>query len=620
MRVRRAIPWLLYVVCALAVLEGLGYAGYKALDLQRQRRDDEAIRLALWRMDSALTAVLAAESARPYFHYRPFHPAERAYSAMLGPIEPGEVLVPSPLLTQVPPFVRLHFEVSPDGGLTSPQAPTGNLRDLAEAEYVAADDVIAAEALRLMLADLLEASPVQDDTIVGMRVAPAEETQADWFARNQFAADAQLAEPPTERPAASAERSQSSDDQADSDTAVSTPSQVGRDSAAGRPDSEALELLSESRRQRTPTPQQRRVPDHRVVEAPDVMLGPLSATWLVGDQLVLVREVRVGGTTLRQGVWLDWPSLHEWLLAQVADVVPGAQLQPGGGDPQSLAVIPATLSTTPGDGVLAELASPLGVVLVLTWIAALLAVIAIGVVLRLATSLAERRGRFVSAVTHELRTPMTSVRLYADLLASDAAREDDRRVRFVNTLREESARLARIIENVLAYARLGRPNGNGGAAKPTVAQAIEHATREHARTLELSGMAIESSIDDELATKCIDADADAVVRILGNLIENACKYAASGRCPTIHIAARGSGNEEVAITVRDSGPGIPARERRRIFEPFHRSTRDEIRDSGLGLGLALSRGLARQLGGQLVLDDTADGASFTLTVPLDATR
>ena len=111
MRTKRVIPWIIYVVCALAVLEGLGYAGYKALDLQRQRREDEAARLALWRMDSALTAVLAAESARPYFHYRPFHPAERAYSAMLGPVEPGEVLVPSPLLTRVPPFVRLHFEI-----------------------------------------------------------------------------------------------------------------------------------------------------------------------------------------------------------------------------------------------------------------------------------------------------------------------------------------------------------------------------------------------------------------------------------------------------------------------------------------------------------------------------
>ncbi|MFI4881472.1 MAG: sensor histidine kinase [Phycisphaerales bacterium JB064] len=597
MRVRRIIPWLLYAVCALAVLEGLGYAGYKALDLQRQRREDEAVRLALWRMDSALTAVLAAESARPYFHYRPFHAAERAYSAMLGPVEPGEVLVPSPLLTQVPPFVRLHFEVEPDGTLTSPQAPTGNLRDLAEAEYVAADDVIAAEALRLMLADLLQTRVAVGDTMVGLSVAPAEETEADWFARNEFAAAAQLAEAPLELETASRERSQTRDES------------VGRGIA-----------MPEPAAQRVPQAQQRRTPETKTaVELPEVHLGPLAASWLAGDQLVLMREVRVGDTTLRQGVWLDWPSLHDWLLSQVRDLTPDAELRPGGGEPRSLAVIPATLAMEAEDGVLAELASPLGVVLVLTWVAALFAVVAIGIVLRLATSLAERRGRFVSAVTHELRTPMTSVRLYADLLASDAARDDERRGRFVTTLREESARLARIIENVLAYARLGRPNGNGESHKPTVGEVVERAVREQSQALDRSALEAKVDIEMGVADRSLDADGDAVVRILGNLIENACKYASPSEHPIVEVRARAEGSMAM-FTVRDFGPGVPARERRRIFEAFHRSARDEMRESGLGLGLALSRGLAKQMGGQLSLDEVSPGASFTLTVPLTQAR
>lgn len=596
MRVRQIIPWLLYAVCALAVLEGLGFAGYKALDLQRQRRQDEAVRLALWRMDSTLTAVLAAESARPYFHYRPFHPAERAYSAMLGPIEPGEVLVPSPLLTQVPPFVRLHFEIEPDGTLTSPQAPVGNLRDLAEAEYVAADDVIAAEALRLMLADLLQARTVAGDPIMGLGVAPAEETEADWFARNEFAAAAQLAE------------------------VLPEPGTVGRERTHSRTLTGSETLGQQEPAQRMPQAQQRRVPETRAaVERPEVTLGPLSASWLAGDQLVLMREVRVGQATLHQGVWLDWPSLHDWLVAQVRDLVPGAELDPGGGDPRSLAVIPATLVARRTSGLVAELASPLGAVLMVTWVAALLAVIAIGVVLRLATSLAERRGRFVSAVTHELRTPMTSVRLYADLLASEAARDDERRGRFVATLREESARLARIIENVLAYARLGRPNGHGQTPKPTVAEIVERATREQSGAMERSGLSAVVTIGGPLGQRAIDADADAVVRILGNLIENACKYAHPHKAPVIEITAVAQGGA-VAISVLDSGPGIPTRERRRIFEPFHRASRDELRESGLGLGLALGRGLARQLGGDLTLDGSKSGACFTLTLPLGETR
>ncbi len=602
MRARRIIPWIIYVVCALAVLEGLGYAGYKALDLQRQRREDEAARLALWRMDSALTAVLAAESARPYFHYRPFHAAERAYSAMLGPVEPGEVLVPSPLLTRVPPFVRLHFEIAPDGEVTSPQAPDGNLRDLAESEYVAADDVIAAEALRLMLAELLQSGEAERLT-AGAEIRT--DLDPDRWARQETAAAAQLAEAPLQQ-------------RSFSDPARSDAGMLG--------DRDFTELENTARHQqpadesigRVPEARSRRMPETKTaVEQPEVVLGPLSASWLGGEELVLMREVRIGSTTLRQGVWLDWPSLHQWLLTQVNDLVPGATLRAGAAEARSLAVIPAVIELPASGSVREELASPLGVVLVLTWAAALMAVVAIGVVLRLATSLAERRGRFVSAVTHELRTPMTSVRLYADLLASDAARDGERRERFVGTLREESARLARIIENVLAYARLGRSNGNGNgdSQRPTVGELVERAVSEQGLALAKSGLSLRQRIDGDAAPLLLDVDTDAAVRILGNLIENACKYGHSADRAEVEVSARCHGGM-VNFTVRDWGPGVPRRDQRRIFDAFHRSQRDELRENGLGLGLALGRGLARQMGGALVLDEVERGASFTLSLPL----
>jgi signal transduction histidine kinase len=594
LRTRRIIPWIVYAVCALAVLEGLGYAGYKALDLQRQRREDEAARLALWRMDSALTAVLAAESARPYFHYRPFHAAERAYNAMLGPVEPGEVLVPSPLLTRLPPFVRLHFEVDPEGRVTSPQAPDGNLRDLAESEYVAAEDVIAAEALRLMLSEMLGD---RQRVTLGAPVSPA--ADADRLARQEAAAAAQLGRSPSQT------------------EALSDAAADARDTAGLRAPSEVSESMIESNT-RIPPARSRRAPETQSVrEQPEVALGPLSASWLGGEELVLMRDVRVGATTLRQGVWLDWPGLHAWLLAQVADVTPGARLQPGVEQGRSLAVIPAVLKAPASGSVLDEVASPLGVVLLLTWTAALLAIIAIGVVLRLATSLAERRGRFVSAVTHELRTPMTSVRLYADLLASDAASDGDRRTRFVGTLREEAARLARIIENVLDYARLGRVNGQptGHSSRPTIGFVLEQAAMEQAPALQRAGMALRCAVSPEVAEARLDADADATVRILGNLIENACKYAHQAERAEVEVAVRVDGGL-AHFTVRDWGPGVPRRDQRRIFEPFHRAARDELRENGLGLGLALGRGLARQMGGALVLADVDRGACFVLTLPL----
>ncbi len=560
-------------MCALAVLEGLGYSAYKALDLQRQRRGDQAVQRALARMDAALSAVLAAESARPYFHYRAFHPAERAYSAMLGPIKPGEVLVPSPLLTEVPPFVRLHFEVSDTGIVTSPQAPDGNLRDLAESEYVAADDVIAAEALRLMLAELIADGRLQDGV-------------PESFTRQSASAGLDL----------------------------SMSSQRLESESIVERDARAFQLPS----QPIPAMQQRQIPSTQTAFRPqEVVLGPLVASWLGVGELVLVRRVRVGETSFRQGVWLDWPSLDAWLTEQVDDVMPTARLVPTRSDVRSLTTIPVSLEEDASGSTWDELRSPLGVVLVMTWLAALLATIAIGVVLRIATNLAERRGRFVSAVTHELRTPMTSLRLYADLLASDSAHDEDRRARFVSMLRDESARLAHIVENVLVYARLGRSNEGGTSRRVTVAETIERVLQDQQAALKRTGLDARVRVSGGDAGRTIDVDSEVVVRILGNLIENACKYATPRERDEVEIRIDMSG-QVARITVRDWGPGIPPRERRRIFESFHRAERDEMRADGLGLGLALARGLARQEGGDLSLDDVRPGASFTVSLSLVA--
>ena len=87
-------------------------------------------------MDSALAPLMAEESARPYFTYSPLYPAERAFTNMFAEIERGDVLMPSPLLTFTSPQIRLHFQYGPDGRLSSPQVPAGNMRDLAENRYL----------------------------------------------------------------------------------------------------------------------------------------------------------------------------------------------------------------------------------------------------------------------------------------------------------------------------------------------------------------------------------------------------------------------------------------------------------------------------------------------------
>ena len=108
---------------------------------RRQAALEENLQLALWRMDSALAPLMAEESARPYFTYSPLYPAERAFTCMFAEIQKGDVLIPSPLLTFTSPQVRLHFQYGPDGRLSSPQVPAGNMRNLAEARYLRSEQV-----------------------------------------------------------------------------------------------------------------------------------------------------------------------------------------------------------------------------------------------------------------------------------------------------------------------------------------------------------------------------------------------------------------------------------------------------------------------------------------------
>ena len=101
----------------------------------------EAIRLALWRMESTLAPIIARESARPYFQYRSFYPADRAYNAMRSDVKPGEIVVPSPLLAGPEDPILLHFEQDARGVSSSPQVPGPEYVGLAESTYASQYDL-----------------------------------------------------------------------------------------------------------------------------------------------------------------------------------------------------------------------------------------------------------------------------------------------------------------------------------------------------------------------------------------------------------------------------------------------------------------------------------------------
>lgn len=250
----------------------------------------------------------------------------------------------------------------------------------------------------------------------------------------------------------------------------------------------------------------------------------------------------------------------------------------------------------------------------------MLAVVIVGAFFFLARSFrreleeAGQRVSFVNQVSHELKTPLTNIRLYVDLFRQSLARLDPKQEGYLDVISSESERLTRLIHNVLSFARKDRtlkPRPESADWDGLVGDSLDcfkPAFRE--KGIELifepggSGVAL--------------VDADWARQIVGNLVSNAEKYAAAGKSVTVSC---GAADGAVWVRVRDRGPGIPAKDAQRIFEPFVRLS-DSITEgvSGSGLGLSISRDLARAHGGDLILesarpgDPPGPGSSFLLTM------
>lgn len=716
MRPRRRLTWFIFAVCILAVLEGLGWVTWHALRLERSEREaravagfQESIRLALWRMESEVTPIMAAESSRPYFHYLPFYPAERAYTRMWQQVKPNEVLVPSPLLESSGPYVRLNFQIEPDGRITSPQAPTGNQRDLAEAQYVDSEFIVLAgqrlDELSAMVHSSKDAQQLAGpDGRWSDRVKPADEPpkvqneqqlqaeatqQFGRFQTQQEADDFKF----REQAAKSAQSMNSGESQRRSraNVAAGSPGASAYDKKAAAPavDSAKPQLANKPNTDRESTPLLKSPPpapasiptlDSAGVDKPaappepsnarkaasapaggkvkpelsettaeqsllkdyqpagpaseqvNIDQGPFAGLWRVHPatgtaELLLERTVKINGAPAVQGIWMDWPRLREHLVATIQDLLPTATLSPalrgsndGGG--QRLAAIPVSLLPGTIPTIQATFLTPTHITLFVTWVAVLGAITAIGVVLRTSMELSERRGRFVSAVTHELRTPLTTFCLYTEMLSDGMVKDEESRRHYLETLKSESGRLSRIVQNVLDYAGIGGVGRRtpGPVAPMRVSDLLARIRPAMEQCASRAGMTLvyETQAADEAIVR---ADPQTVERILLNLVENAGKYASDSQDRRIHINARYSAGS-VSLSVRDHGPGVPQSEQRRIFHAFHRARRDaQGPKTGLGLGLALARELAAELKGKLVLNQALSaGAEFTLMLPADRTN
>jgi signal transduction histidine kinase len=633
------LSWLLFALCLIVLFAAMGWVSWTALEADRaeavaRRRAaaEENVRLALWRMDSLLAAHLARENIRPYFAYSPFYPAERAYTRMFSAIKPGEILIPSPLMRGTPPFVRLHFQFDPDGTLCSPQAPTGNMRDLAEMQFELRDDILEAEARLRRIAEitsrkaLLAAVPVASPGRAQRpdAIGPSEDNvwqiervqsksqkllnAAEWEARSRISKQALDNSPPAQQmemlPPAN-------------DPGQQTPAGPQRQRNPEQQQSQPRPQPGPQNSQRRQVGQQQAAGPYTPVEE-----GPMHPVW-AGGELLLVRRIRVGNGAYVQGCWLDWPLIRTSLLAEVHPLLPEADLRPApdGADAMTermLAALPVRLlpgaMPASGDGA----GSAVRLSLMVAWACVLVAAAAVAVLLRGTMALSERRGAFVSAVTHEMRTPLTTFRMYTEMLASGMVGDEVRRREYLDTLYTEANRLSHLVANVLAYARLERGRAKSRAETLPLRGLLDRMTDRLAARAGQAGMSLNVDAADHVLETAVHTDPAAVEQILFNLVDNACKYAAADRA--LHVSASRE-DGRVALRVRDHGPGISRKDARRLFQPFTKSERDATNGApGVGLGLALSRRLARSLGGDLRLDGAVDdGACFVLTVPTAAT-
>jgi signal transduction histidine kinase len=217
---------------------------------------------------------------------------------------------------------------------------------------------------------------------------------------------------------------------------------------------------------------------------------------------------------------------------------------------------------------------------------------------------ARRRSDFVAAVSHELKTPLTSIRMYAEMLR-DGMVPEDRRREYYDTITAEGERLSRLIENVLELSRLERDDRPVRLEAGNLADVVDELVRILSPHAERLGLTLEVEVDSDLPS--VRYDHDALMQVLVNLVDNAIKFSKSADIPRVVVQCT-TEDGHVVLRVRDHGPGVPRKQLDRIFKPFYRGQRELTRTTkGTGIGLALVQGLVVRMGGHVSARNHPDG-------------
>jgi len=253
--------------------------------------------------------------------------------------------------------------------------------------------------------------------------------------------------------------------------------------------------------------------------------------------------------------------------------------------------------------------------------AVVLCLLLVGIILTLRAasremSLAAAKSSFVSNVSHELKTPLALIRLYAETLELDRVKDEQQGKDFLRTINGETRRLTQLINNILDFSKIEAGRKEYRFVSSDVAEIVETVLRTYEYQLRDAGFEVSTRIDQGLPMVAIDAEA--ISQAVVNLLNNATKYSEDAKKIEVAVAARDS---HIAIEVADHGIGILRSEQQKIFEKFYRVSTTLVHNTkGSGLGLALVKHVVEAHGGRVLVDsELGRGSRFTILIPIPKT-
>ncbi|SMC72311.1 His Kinase A (phospho-acceptor) domain-containing protein [Desulfocicer vacuolatum DSM 3385] len=236
---------------------------------------------------------------------------------------------------------------------------------------------------------------------------------------------------------------------------------------------------------------------------------------------------------------------------------------------------------------------------------------------------AHQKTSFVSSVSHELKTPLTSIRMYAELLQSQRVTDPEKTQHYLSVMVTETHRLTRLINNVLDFGRLEQGKKKYHITSFDLLQLLNQIIDAHGIRIHNQGLKILfTPATHENNNFTINSDADALEQVIINLVDNALKYAGDGNFIEfiVNMETDETKKQLILLKVCDDGPGIPPEHCHEIFEKFHRVDNSlTATHPGSGLGLSISRKILRDLGGDLELEPGPNGKGCCFTARIKTT-